>query len=204
MREVLADLITESAASTVLFLRLARAVDEEAAAFIRLAVPAAKFWVTKRTVAVVAEALECLGGNGYVEDSGLPRLYRESPLNSIWEGSGNVIALDVVRAATRDPDSVAALRAELATTEGADPALDLAVARLSTQLTGLGRDPDEDQRRARQLAGLLGRCLAGSLLIRAAPNLAPRYLAGLAEPVAAFGSQPGPRTDAALASIPET
>jgi putative acyl-CoA dehydrogenase len=204
MREVLADLITESAASTVLFLRLARAVDDGAAAFIRLAVPAAKFWVTKRTVAVVAEALECLGGNGYVEDSGLPRLYRESPLNSIWEGSGNVIALDVVRAATRDPDSVAAVRAELAITDGADPALDLAVGRLSAQLAGVGRDPDEDQRRARQLAGLLGRCLAGSLLVRAAPDLAPRYLAGLAEPVAAFGSQPGPGIDTALASVPET
>src|SRR5207344_3555989 len=128
-----------------------------------------KYWVCKRAPAVVGEALECLGGNGYVEESGLPRLYRESPLNSIWEGSGNVIALDVVRAAIREPASVAALHAELAATAGADRALDAAVARLTQLLADLGPDPEADQRGARRLSGLLARCLAGSLLVRHAP-----------------------------------
>jgi putative acyl-CoA dehydrogenase len=170
----------------------------------RLAVPAAKFWVCKRTVTVVAEALECLGGNGYVEESGLARLYRESPLNSIWEGSGNVIALDVVRAATREPPSVAALLAELATTAGADRALDGTVSQLTSQLAGLGQDPGADQRGARRLSALLATCLAGSLLVRHAPALAGRFLAGLTEPSAAFGAHPGPGTDIALGAIPET
>ena len=139
-----------------------------------------------------------------MEESGLPRLYRESPLNSIWEGSGNVIALDVVRAATREPASVAALLAELATTAGADRALDEAVSQLTSQLAGLGQDPGADQRGARQLSGLLARCLAGSLLVRHAPGLAGRFLAGLTEPSAALGARPGPGTDIALRAIPET
>jgi putative acyl-CoA dehydrogenase len=204
MREVLADLCVESAAATALFVRLARTVDDDERALARLTVPAAKFWVCKRTVTVVGEALECLGGNGYVEDSGLPRLYRESPLNSIWEGSGNVIALDVVRAATREPASVAALLAELATTAGADRALDGAVAQLTSRLAGLGQDPGADQRGARQLSEWLARCLAGSLLVRHAPGLAGRFLAGLTEPSAALGARPGPGTDIALRAIPET
>jgi putative acyl-CoA dehydrogenase len=204
MREVLADLAVESAAATVLFLRLAAAVDDGETAFVRLAVPAAKFWVTRRTVSVVAEALECVGGNGYVEESGLPRLFRESPLNSIWEGSGNVIALDVVRAATRDPGSVAAVEAELAATAGCDPTLDGAVALLSDRFAALGRDPAEDARAARGLAGLLARCLAASLLVRERPDVAPRALVGLIDPLAVFGSRAGPATDAALAGFPET
>jgi putative acyl-CoA dehydrogenase len=204
MREVLADLSVESAAATALFLRMARAVDDSEWGLARLAVPAAKFWVCKRTVAVVAEALECLGGNGYVEESGLPRLYRESPLNSIWEGSGNVIALDVVRAAIRQPTSVAAVQAELATTAGADETLDAAVSQLTQLLAGLGQDPDADQRGARRLAGLLARCLAGSLLVRQAPDVAARFLAGLIDPPAALGSRPGPATRAALNALPET
>ena len=101
MRAVLADLAVESEAATLLGMRLARAVDEQESAFLRLAVAAAKFWVCKRTPPMVAEALECLGGNGYVEENGLARLYREAPLNSIWEGAGNVNALDVLRAVTR-------------------------------------------------------------------------------------------------------
>jgi putative acyl-CoA dehydrogenase len=204
MGEVLADLSVESAAATALFLRMARAVDDGEWVLARLAVPAAKFWVCKRTVAVVGEALECLGGNGYVEESGLPRLYRESPLNSIWEGSGNVIALDVVRAAIRQPTSVAAVQAELATTAGADETLDAAVSQLTQLLAGLGQDPDADQRGARRLAGLLARCLAGSLLVRQAPDVAARFLAGLIDPPAALGSRPGPATRAALDALPET
>jgi putative acyl-CoA dehydrogenase len=187
MREVLADLAVESAASTALWMRLARGVDAGETAFTRLAVAAAKFWVCKRTPAFVGEALECLGGNGYVEDSGLPRLFRESPLNSIWEGSGNVIALDVLRAARRDPASVAAVLDELAV--GADPRLDAGIARLRDGLHG-----DVDERGARGLAGLLARCLAGSLLVRSGPSaVAERFLAqrlGDATPHV-FGDAPG-------------
>ncbi len=166
MRDVLADLALESEAATLLFLRLAAAVDRGETELLRLGVAAGKFWVCKRTPAVVGEALECLGGNGYVEDSGLPRMFRESPLNSIWEGSGNVIALDVVRAATRDGASVAALEAELETTAGADSRLDAAVADLQLLIKGLGADAPADQRSARRLAGLMARCLQGSLLVR--------------------------------------
>ncbi len=100
-------------------MRLAGAVDREERALLRLALPAAKYLVCKRAPAVVAEALECLGGNGYVEESGLPRLYREAPLNSIWEGSGNVTALDVLRAVTREPESVDAVLAEVEAAAGA-------------------------------------------------------------------------------------
>ena len=109
MQNVLADLAVESEAATALAIRLAAALDAGESAFLRLAGAAAKFWVCKRTPGVVAEAMEVLGGNGYVEESGLPRLYRQSPLNSIWEGSGNVIALDVLRAMGRSSDTLAAV-----------------------------------------------------------------------------------------------
>jgi len=194
MREVLADLAVESEASTITWMRLARSVDDGESAFLRLAVAAAKFWICKRTPTFVVEALECLGGNGYVEDSGLPRLFRDSPLNGIWEGSGNVIALDVLRAVRRDPDSVAAVFAELATTEGADARLDASVASLRSRVDGLGADPDADERGARAFAGLLARCLQGSLLVREAPSeVAERYLGqrlGAATPHV-FGDSPG-------------
>src|ERR1700728_3836251 len=119
MTSVLADLALESEAATTLAMRLAGAADRAArgdageAALLRLALPAAKYWVCKRTPAVAAEALECLGGNGYVEESGLPRMYRDAPLNSVWEGSGNVTALDVLRALGRVPGSADALLAEV-------------------------------------------------------------------------------------------
>jgi putative acyl-CoA dehydrogenase len=112
MRNVLMDLALESEAATTLGLRLAAALDDGDTAFSRLAVAVGKYWVCKRTAPMVAEALECLGGNGYVEENGLARLYREAPLNSIWEGSGNVNALDVLRALTREPASAAAFEAE--------------------------------------------------------------------------------------------
>src|SRR5215471_17253181 len=131
MINVLADLAVESEATTVLMMRLARALDREhdpaEAHFRRIGLAIAKFWACKRAIAVAAEALECHGGNGYVEESILPRLYREAPLNSIWEGSGNVNALDVLRAMEREPESVAALFAELETTRGVDARLDRAV-----------------------------------------------------------------------------
>jgi putative acyl-CoA dehydrogenase len=112
MLNVLADLCVESEAATLSALRLARAFDERDD-FRRIATAVLKYWVCKRTPAVVGEALECLGGNGFVEDSGLPRLYRESPLNSIWEGSGNVQCLDVLRALRREPRAGERFLAEL-------------------------------------------------------------------------------------------
>ncbi|HYU02367.1 MAG TPA: acyl-CoA dehydrogenase family protein [Jatrophihabitantaceae bacterium] len=201
MREVLTDLAVESAASTALFVRLARAIDDGESAFVRLAVAAAKLWVCKRTPAFVAEALECLGGNGYVEDSGLPRLFRESPLNGIWEGSGNVIALDVLRAAQRDPQSVAAVLAELDSTAGADERLDSEIAELRRRLAGLGASRIDDERGARGLAFLLARCLAAHLLVSNAPeSVAHRYLESwLGSPtLSVYGERPGSGTDAVL------
>ncbi|HET6395174.1 MAG TPA: acyl-CoA dehydrogenase family protein [Blastococcus sp.] len=165
MQNVLADLAVESEAATVLAVRLAAAVDAGESAFLRLAGAAAKFWVCKRTPGVVAEAMEVLGGNGYVEDSGLPRLYRQSPLNSIWEGSGNVIALDVLRAMGRSSDTLAAVSAEIELARGVDPRFDDAVKRLHAELG----DPDGLPFRARRIAGLLALCLQGSLLLRHAP-----------------------------------
>jgi putative acyl-CoA dehydrogenase len=165
MQNVLADLAVESEAATALAIRLAAAVDGGEAAFLRLAGAAAKFWVCKRAPGVVAEAMEVLGGNGYVEDSGLPRLYRQSPLNSIWEGSGNVIALDVLRAMGRSSDTLAAVTAEIELARGADPRFDDAVKRLHAELG----DPDQLPLRARRIAGLLALCLQGSLLLRHAP-----------------------------------
>ncbi len=165
MQNVLADLAVESEAATALGIRLAAAVDAGESAFLRLAGAAAKFWVCKRTPGVVAEAMEVLGGNGYVEDSGLPRLYRQSPLNSIWEGSGNVIALDVLRALGRSSESLAAVTAELELARGVDPRFDDAVKRLAAELG----NPDQLPVRARRIAGLLALCLQGSLLLRHAP-----------------------------------
>jgi putative acyl-CoA dehydrogenase len=143
MAQVLADLAVESEAATIVAFRLAGATDRAArgsadeAAFRRLALAAAKYWVCKRAPAHAAEALECLGGNGYVEESGMPRLYREAPLSSIWEGSGNVAALDVLRAAVREPATVDALFAELDLAAGADRRLDHAIARLRKEVAEL-------------------------------------------------------------------
>jgi putative acyl-CoA dehydrogenase len=169
MANVLADLAVESEAATVVAFRLAGATDravrgsESESAFRRLALAATKYWVCKRAPGHAAEALECLGGNGYVEDSGLPRLYREAPLASIWEGSGNVAALDVVRVLARSPSSVSALLDELSVAVGADQRLDDAIDRLRKELA----DPAEH--RARRLAEAIALCLQGSLLVRHAP-----------------------------------
>ncbi|MDQ0987824.1 acyl-CoA dehydrogenase family protein [Streptomyces sp. V2I9] len=168
MRNVLADLAVESEAATVLAMRLAAAYDadtEEERAFLRLAVPAAKFWVTKRCSAVVGEALECLGGNGYVEESGMPRLLREAPLNSIWEGSGNVQALDVLRALRREPEAFDAFLREVGRARGADHRLDAAVRELLTELADLAGA----EGRARRLVERIALVLQGSLLVRWAP-----------------------------------
>jgi putative acyl-CoA dehydrogenase len=164
MQTVVADLAIESEAATALAIRLAGAVDRGERDLLRLALPVSKYLVCKRTPTVVAEALECLGGNGYVEDSGLPRLYREAPLNSIWEGSGNVTALDALRAIEREPDSLDALLAEITGATGADPWFDRAVDALREELRA------REDRRARRLAELAALCLQGSLLVRFAPD----------------------------------
>ncbi|SFY49007.1 acyl-CoA dehydrogenase family protein [Streptomyces sp. F-1] len=168
MRNVLADLALESEAATALAMRLAAAYDdgsERERAFLRLAVPAAKYWIAKRCAPVVVEAAECLGGNGYVEESGLPRLVRESPLNSVWEGAGNVQALDALRALRREPGALDACLTEIGQAHGADHRLDRAVKDLFTELADL----EGVEGRARRLVERLALVLQGSLLVRHAP-----------------------------------
>ncbi|MFF8593437.1 acyl-CoA dehydrogenase family protein [Streptomyces sp. NPDC015220] len=168
MRNVLADLALESEAATTLGLRLAAAYDdggEQERAFLRIAVPAAKYWVTKRCAPLAVEASECLGGNGYVEDSQMPRLVRESPLNSIWEGAGNVQALDVLRALRREPQVLDAYLREVARARGADHRLDAAIKDLLTEFADL----DGVEARARRLVERLALVLQGALLVRYAP-----------------------------------
>ncbi|HEX3790417.1 MAG TPA: isovaleryl-CoA dehydrogenase [Pseudonocardiaceae bacterium] len=176
MTAVLADLALETEAATALAMRLATAVDRKddpaQAALLRIALPASKYYVCKRAPMAVAEALECLGGNGYVEESQLPRLYREAPLSSIWEGSGNVTALDVLRAIGREPSTVDALLAELAGAAGTDPRYDAALDTLRTELA------DPEPARARRLAELIALCLQASVLLRQAPGeVADAFLA---------------------------
>ncbi|GAA3060997.1 acyl-CoA dehydrogenase family protein [Actinokineospora globicatena] len=170
MTAVLADLALESEGATVLGMWLASLVDS-GSPLLRLALPAAKFLVCKRAPGVVAEALECLGGNGYIEDSGMPRLYREAPLMSIWEGSGNVTALDVLRALSREPSVVEALWAELAVTAGADARLDAAVAELRSEIA------EASPERARRVAELIALCLQASLVLRVAPEVGEAFIA---------------------------
>jgi putative acyl-CoA dehydrogenase len=171
MANVLADLAVEYEAAAVVALRLAGAVDrsvrgdEAETLFRRLGLAVSKYWVCKRGPVHAAEALECLGGNGYVEESGMPRLYREAPLPSIWEGSGNVAALDALRAMGRQPQTVEAFFAELDLAAGADRRLDEAVDRLRKELTEL----DDLEYRARRLVEAMALALQGSLLVRHAP-----------------------------------
>ena len=170
MRNVLADLALEVEGATALTMRLARAFDQsgqDAAErdFARLATAIAKYWICKRAPMMIAEALECLGGNGYVEESILPRLYREAPVNSIWEGTGNVVCLDVLRALTREPDSLEALLAELNRARGADLRLDGRLVRLTNALA----DQNALEPRARQLVEQLALALQASILVQHAP-----------------------------------
>jgi putative acyl-CoA dehydrogenase len=168
MQNVLADLALEVEAATTLALRLAHAVDEGDTALSRLGVAVGKYWVCKRTAPMVAEALECLGGNGYVEENGLARLYREAPLNSIWEGSGNVNALDVLRAITREPVSVEAFRKELALAHGHSPVLDDAIARVD-DVVRYAAEPGAEAG-ARRVVEQLAVTLQAALLARHAPT----------------------------------
>ncbi|UUZ58806.1 acyl-CoA dehydrogenase family protein [Nocardioides sp. B-3] len=178
MQNVIADPAVESEAATALALRLAAAVDRPGdaheAALRRIALPLAKFWVCKRTPFMVAEALECPGGNGYAEESGMPLLFRESPLNSIWEGSGNVNALDVLRALTREPEVLEAWITEVGAARGVDHRLDRAI---DDTLALLG-DVAGLEVGARRLASQMAACLQGSLLVRfGTPEVADAFCA---------------------------
>ena len=163
MRNVLADLALESEAATAVALRVARAYDEGDDALRRIATAVMKHWVCKRATGHAAEALECLGGNGYVEESGMPRLLRDSPLNSIWEGSGNVSALDVLRALAREPEALPALLAECELARGGNGLLDAQLDRLAALA------PADPEFEARRVAGDLALALQASLLVRHAP-----------------------------------
>ena len=191
MRNVLADLAVESEAATTLAIRLAAAydatdrrrdADPHEVAFARLATAVGKYWVCKRQPGLVVEALECLGGNGYVEESIMPRLFRESPLNGIWEGSGNVICLDVLRAMGRAPASVDAFREEVLAASGADPRFDAHCRRLDAALA----DPDDLEVRARRIVEMMAVALQGSLLIRSGSTaVADAFCASRLDPEAA-------------------
>lgn len=172
MQNVIADLALEVEAATLLAFRLARAVDDEqagdpaAALLVRIGTPVAKYFNCKRTVGVVHEALECHGGNGFIEEGPMARLYREAPLNGIWEGSGNVIALDVLRAASRSPQSVPAFLDEVRRAKGGDRRLDRMVAEIEAELAA----PEEHEARARRIAERMAIALQASLLIRHSPS----------------------------------
>jgi len=194
MRALLADLAVESEAATALALRVARSFDEsgeneEARDFARLVVALSKYWLNKRVVEVVFEALEAHGGLGYVEEAPLARIYREAPLNSIWEGSGNVIALDILRTMRKAPEAVAAYRRELAKARGKDERLDRAIGELDTRLHA----PAAPEPQARRLAEDMAVALQGALLVQHAPApVAEAFLAGRldTERGHAFGTLP--------------
>jgi putative acyl-CoA dehydrogenase len=194
MRNVLADLTIEAEAATTVAMRLAGASDaavrgdraEES--FRRLGLAVSKYWVCKRAPMHAAEALECLGGNGYVEESGMPRLYREAPLQSIWEGSGNVAALDTLRAMARQSESVEAYFAEVEKGAGVDARLDDAVAGLHKELSNL----DDVEFRARRMVETMALVLQGSLLVQhSIPAVADAFCASrFGDWTGAFGTLP--------------
>ncbi|PJK00928.1 DNA alkylation response protein [Lysobacteraceae bacterium NML91-0213] len=211
MRNVLADLVLESEAALGLALRVARAVDAAPrdageAAFARIATAIGKYWICRRAPSVVNEAQECLGGAGYIEESILPRLYRQAPLNSIWEGSGNVQCLDVLRALSREPASGRALRVELQAAAGCDNDYDASLAALVAVLDA-ANDPAAREFTARGLVERLGLQLQAAVLLRAGNPLAGLFcrsrLAG--DHGLALGTLPADAgTDAAIGrALPE-
>lgn len=176
MQNVLADLELETEVGTMMVLRLAGAyerapIDEHEAAVLRIGSAVAKYWLSKRSTPVVREALECVGGNGYVEESIMPRLYREAPLNAIWEGAGNVIALDVIRALHRSPEAGTAFLDELSLAAGADRIFDRELGRLKEALV---QPPHEMQ--ARRLTEQLATCWGAALCLRHEQVLADAYI----------------------------
>lgn len=174
MQNVLADLALESEAATVLAMRLAAAVDAGETELLRAAVPVAKFWVCKRTGPLVAEALECAGGNGYVEEHGLGRVFRDSLAGSLWEGPGNISALDVLRAMSLQPRSMEVLLGEIDRARGADQRLDGAMDQVAGFLQAASRearrDPAAVEAGARWMVERLAVVLQASLLVRCAPT----------------------------------
>lgn len=200
MRNVLADLALESEAATAAMMRLARAYDGEAEAPLRrVATAVLKYWTCKRAASHAAEALECLGGNGYVEEWGLARIYREAPLNSIWEGSGNIQCLDVLRALAKSPESLEALRSEILAARGGDDRLDRFVSGLFREIEG----GEDGELRARRWVEGLALAFQASLLVRFAPTaIAAAFCASrlAADRYAAFGTlPPGADLEAILA-----
>ena len=199
MRNVLADLALESEAATVTALRVARAYDEdgtEANAFRRFATAVTKYWLCKRAPAHAAEALECLGGNGYVEDSGMPLLYRGAPLGSIWEGAGNVAALDVLRALVREPDGLPAFLVECELARGGDPRLDVQLDAIRARVEAMfaAGEPEGAEFGARRLVEELALTLQASLLVRHSPGtVADAFCASRlgGEGGRAYGTLPG-------------
>ncbi len=177
MQNVLADLEIEVEAATLMITRLSGAhermeIDEREQAFARLATPIAKYWLTKQSTPVVREALECVGGNGYVEDSMMPRLYREAPLNAIWEGAGNVIALDIGRAASRNPESVEVFLDELDQSRGKDSGIDNLLDSLRTDLSNPLPEAE-----ARRLVERLAIAWAATLMVKhGQPSVSEAYL----------------------------
>ncbi|HEX9462492.1 MAG TPA: acyl-CoA dehydrogenase family protein [Alphaproteobacteria bacterium] len=170
MRNVLADMVVEWVAATIMAARVARSYDETpadpaAARFSRIAVAVAKYWINKRLPNLVYEAMECHGGSGYVEESVMPRLYREAPVNSIWEGSGNVICLDVLRTMEREPAATEALLAEIEAARGGDRRLDRAIDRLKAEIA----DKTNRDMRARRLTELMAVAVQAALLVRHGP-----------------------------------
>ncbi len=195
MRAVIADLALDYEAAATMTMRVARAFDGDSAedkSLARLGVALGKFWISKRTPQFVYECMECLGGGGYVEDSPLPRLYREAPVNAIWEGSGNVIALDILRTLAKDPAARDAYFAELATARGAHPAFDRAFEALAAALKGGASEAG-----ARHIAETMALALQAALLLRhGAPEVASAYCdARLGERGLNFGAGPA-RIDA--------
>lgn len=172
MAAVLADLSLEVEAATALSIRIARAFDKAStdaheAAFMRLATPLAKYWVCKRQPGVVYEALECHGGAGFVEEGPMPRLFRQSPLNAIWEGSGNVIALDILRALAREPDSLEAVRTEITSAKGGNAHLDKHIAKLDDWL----KPGALNESSARTFAEDMALALQAAALSQSAPSI---------------------------------
>ena len=194
MRNVLADLAIEAEAALALTLRIGRAMDqaggdEGAAALARIGTAAGKYWICKRAPGHTYEAMECHGGPGYIEDSIMPRLYREAPVNSIWEGSGNVMCLDVLRAMFREAAAIPALLAELDAARGGNGALDAAI----DALGGALNNPEDLELRARAITELMAAALQGALLVQHAP-------AAVADAFCA--SRLGPRWTGAYGSLP--
>ena len=194
MQNVLADMALEVEAHTALAMRVSGAFDRQddarEDALRRALTPVAKYWVTKRCPVLVAEAMEVLGGIGYVEEAPLARLYRQAPLNSIWEGSGNIMSIDLLRAFSREPDTLTALEAELAAAAGRHPAYDRYLARLKNELT----DPASLESRGRRLIEKVALATQACLLLRYAPDFVSAAFCASrlgGEGGAAFGTLPG-------------